>query len=839
MMTRPNCNRRNRSISLALVGALLLGVAAPLRAANDIDGAKPLSENLAQLAQVGVSTRAITSETLRQSIALLKAALRLNPDEPRFARLLAEAALQAGDTDAAIEAYKTIARLDPNDRVAYIRLIDLHCGKMQTADARLKYLVGDGETKGLYNADSISAEVRAHAALLAAGIYFERAQTSEAMRLLEESLRLFPLYPEALKLKWELTGASGTPRERVALLLTMLRSNPAQPGVMVRIGAELADVGMLDAATQWYGAGINLAQRVGRGIGNEDFDAYAALLVINNQSAGAEQFSRQLLKADPRDVDAAFAALLAARRSGDADKLTQAREDAETALLGRAQLIHQQLEGGDPAATQPSGEVNVAADIKKLQEIGDPQLTAAYASTLADLAWLYVYFNEQPAGAEKVLASLRQLLPADSITLTRLEGWIYLGSGRPQEARVKLSAVADRDPLAQLGMILLMDNDPPSKDRAVTEARQLMSENSSGVLGAIIHDALRDKKPKLAAGEQPPLSPEALDVKAELEAFPKEWLNFIDRPHDFYILRGDPLKVSHAYGEPIIARVTVQNIGKYDITIGPEGAIRPDVWFDVVLRGIQQGGYLGVAFDRLTRHVVLKPRQSIVQDVRVDQGQLPAALQQSAAVAIPLFFSLFDNPLTLPTGIAPGPGGQRQQFMRPVNRSGVPFNEQSIVLAINEVQNGLPEAKLRAIELLFWFGMKLSQQQDPALKNRAGEILALLRRTGNDPNPRVRAWTNYLLARVVEPDSRRKIVEAMLEDSAWESRLLAGWIIAGTPDVAEWKRVAGPLAQNDPDPLVKEFCAALVAFADNPAATQPADQPPESGEPSGGAAQAR
>lgn len=816
--------QRNRALQSILVSVLTVAFVfpVPLLAADDLEGTRLSAENFAQLGQQSVATRAITPETLRQSMALLKAAMKLNPDEPRFARLLAEAALQAGDVDVAYEAYKAIDRIEKgNDRVAQIRLMDLHTGKLQTADARIEYL------SKLTESDKFAAEVRAHAALLVCNILIDRAEPGKAMEKLDEALRLFPLYPEALRLKWELTGTTGTPRERVALLLTMLRSNPSQPGVMAKIASELADLRLHDASMQWYGAAIGLAQRVGRGVVGEDLDHYAALLVINNQIGAADEFVGQLLKADPRDVDAAFLGLIIARLGGDAEKLEKARADAEQALLGRAQMIHQQLEGGAPdaaATTQPVGEVNVPADVRKLIELGDPQITAAYASTLADLAWMYIYFSAKPDLAAPVIANLQQLLPADSITLARLDGWSYLAAGKTQEARVKLSAVADRDPLAQLGMLRLMDQDPPSRERALSEARLLMDANSSGLLGAIIHDALRDKKLKPPPGQQPPLSAEAVQVKYELDAFPKEWLSFIDKPQDFYLLRGEPLKVSHAFGEPIIARITIKNLGIHDITVGPEGAIRPDLWFDVTLRGLMQNGYSGVAFDRLTQHVVLKPQQQIVQNVRVDQGQLPAVLQQSAAVVIPVYFSVFDNPITLATGISPGPGGQRQAFTKVVNRLGVPANDKGMDAALNELANGLPDARLRAVDRLLWFARGLAQMADPQMRARAGQLMTQIRKTGNDPNPQVRAWTNYLFARALDPDSRRKVIEEMLTDSAWESRLL-GALLVQTLDAAEWKKVVAPLAQNDPEPVVKEFATAVVAFADNPAATQPTTQP--------------
>src|SRR5690349_17466860 len=53
-----------------------------------------MAESLAQMAQSSLAGKAIQPATLRQSAALLEAASRLDPKEPRFSHLLAEAYLQ-------------------------------------------------------------------------------------------------------------------------------------------------------------------------------------------------------------------------------------------------------------------------------------------------------------------------------------------------------------------------------------------------------------------------------------------------------------------------------------------------------------------------------------------------------------------------------------------------------------------------------------------------------------------------------------------------------------------------------------------------------------------------
>ena len=46
---------------------------------------------------------------------------------------------------------------------------------------------------------------------------------------------------------------------------------------------------------------------------------------------------------------------------------------------------------------------------------------------------------EDPRSADPLLEGLRALLPPNNVTVPRLEGWAFLISKKPDEARVKLS----------------------------------------------------------------------------------------------------------------------------------------------------------------------------------------------------------------------------------------------------------------------------------------------------------------------------------------------------------------------------------------------------------------
>ena len=54
---------------------------------------------------------------------------------------------------------------------------------------------------------------------------------------------------------------------------------------------------------------------------------------------------------------------------------------------------------------------------------------------------------------------------------------------------------------------------------------------------------------------------QALAFQLDRQKYEEEWLTILKLPKNFYSLRAVPLQIAHAYGEPMYARVTLQNVG--------------------------------------------------------------------------------------------------------------------------------------------------------------------------------------------------------------------------------------------------------------------------------------
>lgn len=775
---------------------------------SDPVGERVLAEKMATLAQAVMGAQSITDSNWQQSESLLEAAARLNPSESRFQKLLFEARIELDDRKGALEALKAYSALEPDDQWAQCRIISMYALDMESADARLKYYTD------LVEIDTLAAPVRSFVASQCAQLMFDRSQDEDGVAMLKRALEFNPVNPEAVRMNYEIALARGTAADRVIALGMLLRSNPAQPAVMVRMADELADAGLLSDSITWYQLSFATGARLGVGVDGDAYLDCMAALILSDQTKQADATLQTILSGDPTNVTACYLHLLCARRSGDKDAIAQAIELARTAMLERLYATHRAIANADPT-TQPSGDLasrlpDLAADVRKLQELKDDALTAAFIADLSDLAWLQIYFAGDAASAAPLVDALRSLLPPDNDTVPRLEGWTFLANSRNDEARVKLSAVAPRDPLSALGMLRLAD----SNEQAVAQAGKLLSENPSGLMGAFIADAVRE------LGAKPAPMEGLEEVKAALAKFPKRWLDFLEKPQEFYALRGDGLKVSHAFGEPMYADITLVNNSEFDIALGEDGAIRSDLWIDAGMRG--PGNLPITSYERLNKVLVLKRGVPVTQRIRIDNAQMNRAFEQAPIMAWQIYVSFFTNPVTVRGQVIPGPGGVRAMLKRVVERSGSP--QTLLPKLTQQLSTGNSDEKIRATAVLAEYARGWSNEKAPdEAKAQAKTIVARLEDVATDPSPCVSAWAAYVLASLQPNEKMGQAIQQLAAHPYWVGRVIA---LAGSGNLPrEDGNALCEKLKSDPDPIVARFAAATQEELKKAPATQPTTQP--------------
>jgi hypothetical protein len=556
------------------------------------------------------------------------------------------------------------------------------------------------------------------------------------------------------------------------------------------------------------------------------------------------------------------------------------------ALSAQMGTLHALLHGVTGAATtqasttQPADLIgDIVADAPRVRDIQNrPDVTRAqsefctgYAAALADLIFYYSYFDPQPATANKLLDSLRLIRPADDTELTRLEGFTFLADGKRDEAKVKFSAVADRDPLSEMGLLLMA----PAGAETTAQATKLVTDHPAGLLGAILLDGLRDK------GAKPTATPDSTAVANEAAGFPMKMLDLLnpDDTQSFYNLVADPLHVSRGFDEPVLVRVTIKNIGDFDLSVGPDAAIRPDLWFDVAVQGGNNPTFRGVAYDRIAGPLVLKAHHldqpGTNQVVRVDTGPLGGFLSAHPTIAVSMLFSVFTNPIGEQAGVAPGPGGYRQQFSSPMERRASPvMTSTDLGRLFDPLFNGRIDEKIHTLELLADYVLVMKAriaQLEQAVSAPAGGAAATpasdapvagddggagelpppigsapsappdpkqaqasilhmqdlivtftstIRANLRDPSSLVRYWAQAKLGQIADPATRQQAALMMVKGKDWEQRLL-GLMLANDLPPAQGKAIASTL-RADSNNDVKDLANATVEIANLPPATRPA-----------------
>lgn len=810
------------------IGLCLLYSLAPQARAADAPAADPGAALAWRLDMISSSLLgpAQPPAAWRRSAALLEAAGRLDPAELRFPRLRTLALLHVGDTDAAIDAIRDYRRAALQQHVAdpavQIQLIDLYASKEETVDAKLSYL------QSLLDKQNIPPEVRAHVAVQCA-LLLSQKSPEQAAEMARRAVDLYPL-PDATKLYYELAGRQQPPKERLAALLAVLQANPEQPGYLSEVANLLATNGLAEPSLQWYDLAIAVTMRSGTSRPPEFHSRlidYASELIIAGRGQAADTLLGQMLDEQPLDPDAWFLKLTETRASAEQVTQQQTLELARSAFVRRWNLLHDDILSGhvttQPAASQPAqGKVepaDVGPVLQKLKGAHDVQAQDAFVGVVSDLAWFELYYAKNAQGAKPWIDALATMLSPDSLVLQRLQGWQALVSGQAPQAHEIFAKVADKDPLSKLG--LLKSEQATSRPVDEEAARKLLEEHRTGLTGAILWDALRSEK------TIPATQPVANELKEQVAKFPSAWFALLDprQVRRVYDIRAEPLDMHVAYGDAMLARITIVNNSDRDVTISPDGLLRPDLWFDAQIMGLDQQAFRGVAFDQIANQIVLRAHTSISQIVRLDEGDLRKVLDVSPGASTRVSADVITNPISISDAVVPGPAGAAANFSRTMVYIGLPITTPA---GRKQIDAGLASAnpldKLRALDLAAaYVRVAARPDADESLRKAVADLPQAIEKLRKDASPQVSAWANYLAAMTAKPDQQAAIVSEMAGSADWTTRLLSLFSAASLPEASR-KEIASRLAQNDPDATVKAAAAATSVLLEHPA-TQPTTQP--------------
>ncbi|MDP9173643.1 MAG: hypothetical protein M3O30_07230 [Planctomycetota bacterium] len=778
----------------------------------DTDGSIALAEQFASSAHQALRSGPKSAPAWGESAALYRAALRLNPAEPRFARALADTCLHQGDAAGAMEALQIFKKLKPENQVAQVQIIDLYLAEMQSADNKLKYL------HQIQNKHAIAPEIRSEAAVRIAKLLVGKSQIPEAIKSLDAALVLNKLNLGAMRMKFQLTRTPDASLVNVMQLLNMMQAAPGDPVLISALAQQLAQLGLVEQSISWFSLADNMFRQTGTQPDAQFVKGAASELFISNRPDIASKFLDTYLAVVPEDIDSWFSRLVITKSQlllskDDKDlQQTMAAEQryAQIALVNRLQEIRASL-GDSTATTRPinsdadSPVPDLSNDAVLLQKGGSPQVAQQYLTVATALAWFDLYFRHDAAAADPVLDVMGKLLNDRDIQLARLRGWRQYIAGDLAGATTKLSAVADQDPLAALGLILININSPATHDQAIAQGKQLLSRIPFGPVGAMIFGELHPFEIK------PEPQPQAIPVATEMDNFNKDILAFNTQPSAFYVIRAEPVKATYEFGEPVLVRVTLENVSRQDLAIGRECALHPDLWFDAHLRGMVEKNVPAAAFDQIGERLVLGAGQSISNVTRVDADELYTVFNQRPDLAFTLNMTVTTNPVaTDSTQARPGPGGMAIDLLRMAQRNPSPVNSQEAINKLtSRLQQGDGGERIRVLQVMSVYEALMRSQTNgqpmpPPMKSLSDGFLAIIHRMTADTSQPVRSYGKYLST--LTGDDALLGVNQMARDVDWQTRLLALRVAPILKGKAN--DVVVTLAR-DKDPIVAAYATAL------------------------------
>lgn len=874
-----------------------------------------LAQRFVELARQTVREAKLDPAALHQGELLLRAATKLEPRDAQTWQLLVEAAQRTGDREEAFKALQEYRKLAPGDLVAQSKMIEMYASRFETADAELAYL------RGLAGKETIHPWVRSQVNVMIAQRLLDRGEPKAAVAVVDEAIKQNSVNVAALQLKYELMlngEAPASAADRAKALLALVQANPLRPAALAEVGRLLASVGMGKDAGEWMNRALALYPKAPDSSPQAYHDLvidYVSSLYLGGQLQAARNAVESLIKNDPSDPSAWFLQLVL--DSADKDALAKSREGAAVAMAANWARAAQFIANGgndattQPAATEPAAAAAAAATQPAVGTAGAPepgevatQVAASndavqqstFIQAATDYAWFEIYFNEQPAAAQKWVDALAQVLPPENVTLQRLRGWMLLSDKKFEDARQALGPIRDFDPLAALGMLRVeaaagpaatapaaaaepaADAAPapepaaaepsatqPSTHAAATQpmtpddaARALLEDYRSGLVGAILASALKDRNLK------PAPHTDASAIREQLKNFPRGWLDVSENPQRYYSVRVEPTQIGYRFGEPMYVIVQLQNLTNLDIPIGEDGVIKPSLWFDVdvVSTAPRPFRLYGTAYEQIGMSPVLPAKTKLPPIyVRLDQGGLEALLERGVAdrdgrrLGGPIAYLQLTGYVTTnvtmgQNGPVPALGGFQVPFAKKLIRRGFPIAKPGqLQQAFQELEQGFPDMKIRSLRTLGAcldrLGAAAAMAPKPAEPGAApadaelpqrdavagalANVLDRMAKATEDETPGVAEWARFELGRRMTPDRARVFIEALLNDPRWEGRLL-GVIAARSQDRAAAMELIGKLAQTDADEIVKSFAAEQLdlldrAPADAPDAAAPAPVP--------------
>ncbi len=540
-------------------------------------------------------------------LALLEAAVDVDAECAEAFYWLYDLQHRLGQDKSAAASLARYVKLTPTDEAARIRYFDLGLEEQQNAEKRLAFVEAALKESPLPPAYESAARVAL------ARIRYERRESEEAGKEIENALRLNPMNTDARELAYEMYGEMEAELQRVEMALQLVSINPSQANLIWDLGELLDHLGLHKQAQEWFTRAIDQHRRQDSAkVPAEFWNTLGLSYIASGDFAKAKEAADQALEADGTYLAARLLRSTANRKAGD-----EKAADEDLAAAER-----------DCSA--------------RIEEI----VAGKKADKAAEIAWFYCYYKPDKEKAAKLAdVAMGGANPGRLAQLAR--GYSLRLNGKTDEALKVLEPLAASDQLAALEVAKVYI-ERSKKGEAITLLTKAAALQYSGIAFNQIRETLGN------VGEKQPEAPTYPKIIAALDKFQRDVFDFPKRPGDFlkFTIRAAP---NPSCVGPINLIFRGENVGPFPITFGEGFMMRP-----LVALSANVGGEKGVFKDYLqvlaNSRTMLLPGDAVEKPLAVNVGAFREYLIRHAAEDVAVEWTAMLDPVFKDKQLANGPG---------------------------------------------------------------------------------------------------------------------------------------------------------------------------------------
>ncbi|MCC6906769.1 MAG: hypothetical protein IT430_02400 [Phycisphaerales bacterium] len=574
----------------------------------------------------------------RAAVGMLKWAARLSPDDVEiYRRLEAAGSILGSEDETLIDAERNLLRLDPDNAIAQLRVINRGIDARQSVAERLalceRLLRSPAGSR-------LAPEVLSQIAYRAATLAQEQGRASVAASYLEEALKLNPANLDAAALNaLEIDRQTAKPELLVRAMVQLVKADPTNEAALSDLVAAVQEAGCASAAADLIEAMSAQAARSGASLPDDLFADYAYLRaadsgpregldLIQRRQESFDRFERQRLQAQwARERQAEQQQAAEAHLPPPPIGEMPTYDDVSVELSVHLQITRVLLALAAGASEEidrgmASLEKSWARQLEELRSTDRTDLPASAVNAMeaderriiADRSWTRLWVNRHVDEAAADIDLLDRSGKHDQTEIRRLRAWLSLRQGDAAAAIAGLESLPTADPLSDLGLALAQLQLGRTAD-ATRLLGQIYQNQPGKLVGVMCKWTYED-----LTGNPMPLPREARAVERELDRFPRMLGDLLHRPQRHFSLSINPRQSRVDPLDPMTFDLVLSNDSPWPVAIGPEtilpsrAALFPI--FQVVGKTVQTGTP-PLTLD-LQRRLMLEPSKSMTVPIAID-----------------------------------------------------------------------------------------------------------------------------------------------------------------------------------------------------------------------------